>query len=82
MHACKGVCAKLGVQECMHKGGRARAGVRGRWVGGGHAAERAAARRGLAGAQRVPLPPGGCEGAAETNCNTSHSSAHLFLMNA
>lgn len=29
-----------------------------------------------------PSRQAGCEGAAETNCNTSHSSAHLFLMNA
>lgn len=68
------------------KGGRARAVGRAR----ARAAERGPARRGAGGAGGGPAPTlggypsrqAGCEGAAETNCNTSHSSAHLFLMNA
>lgn len=78
---------RAGVQGWLCKGGRAKAagwsctcmcgGVMAGAVGAGGAGGGPAPTLG-----GYPSRQAGCEGAAETNCNTSHSSAHLFLMNA
>lgn len=71
------------VNQCAMVDGCARVGVQGRMVGLVHAR-----MAGAGGAGRGPTAGGtpshhaGCDGAAETNCETSHSPAHLFLMNA